>query len=264
MDSQVSNVIFFVGCSTIVVVILIAFVINLLFVSRNRRLKHNAQVLEMQSTYDRDLMRTKIEVAENTLNEIARELHDDVGQMLSFSIIQLNTIKPNTLVDLNSQLEEVRESIRTSLQSVKSISKISSNEYLKAFGLYESLKRLFERIERQGLIKTKVHLPINNPFQSHSVELFTFRIIQELVNNSLNHADCSEICLTISESINYNKIEYEDNGKGFLMATPGPLFKPTGQGFTNIYKRVDLMGGKHQIKTEPGKGFKFQLLLQKT
>ena len=262
MDSQVSKVIFFVGSSTIVVVILVAFVINLLLASRNRRLKHNAQVLEMQSTYDRDLMRTKIEVAENTLNEIARELHDDVGQMLSFSIIQLNTIKPNTLVDLNSQLEEVRESIRTSLQSVKSISKISSNEYLKAFGLFESLQRLFERIERQGLIKTKLQIPKNNPFQSHSNELFAFRIIQELVNNSLKHADCSEICLTIAEDIDHNRIEYEDNGNGFLMKPNDGMFKHTGQGFTNIYKRVELMGGKLQIKTEPGKGFKFQLLLQ--
>ena len=93
------------------------------------QLKHNAILAETKNNFDKELINTRLEVTENILNEVARDLHDDVGQMLTFAILQLNNLKSQNVNDLEANLEEIRESVKSSLESVRSISKSLSSDY---------------------------------------------------------------------------------------------------------------------------------------
>jgi signal transduction histidine kinase len=258
MDTKESDIIFFIAISTFLLFFLAVLVINLLLVGRNRRLKHLAQVLEMKSNYEKELMKTQVEVAENTMNDIARDLHDDVGQMLTFSIIQLNTLKEPYDASLENKLADVKVSIQNTLQSVRSISKTLSSDYLTSFGIYESLQRLFERLNKQSLIKSSLQFPSALLFRSRSNELFAFRMIQELVNNTLKHSGATEVFLNVREEHNQVKIEYHDNGKGISKEILSSDRLKNSLGFTNIYKRAELMRGNIQLGADPGKGFYLQ------
>jgi hypothetical protein len=229
-------------------------------IGRNRRLKHNNEVLEMKSNFEKELMKTQVEVAENTLNDIARDLHDDVGQMLTFSIIQLNNFSISSDEGLNKKLSEVKDSVQNTLQSVRSISKTLSNDYLTSFGIFESLKRLFERINKQEAIRAELRFPESILFRSKSNELFSFRIIQELINNTLKHAGATELHLKVHEEIASIKIQYSDNGTGIPKDKLNAGEMRKGLGFTNIYKRAELMKGRIQIESETGQGFHFILI----
>jgi two-component system NarL family sensor kinase len=259
MDKETNDFIFTVIASSSGLAVLSVLVVNLLLVGRNRRLKHQAQVLEMKSNYEKELMKTQVEVAENTLNDIARDLHDDVGQMLTFSIIQLNNLKETTDASLENKIMEVRASVQNTLQSVRGISKTLSSDYISSFGIYESLQRLFERLNKQGIIKSTLHFSSTILFRSRSNELFAFRIIQELVNNTVKHAEATKIILKVSEEDNSIRLEYQDNGKGI----PKGLLKQdqlkNSLGFTNIYKRAELMKGNLEFRTDSGEGFYLQL-----
>lgn len=264
MDSQVSSVVFFVAFSTAILLILIALVVNLLLVGRNRRLKHQNHVLEMKSNFEKELMKTQVEVAENTLNDIALDLHDDIGQMLTLSKNHINVIlkdiKTYNSTDLEAEFFKLRDWTQKTMESIRGISKTLSNDYLTSFGIHESLKRLFERLERQH-INPKLSFPISVTFKSGSNELFVFRIIQELVNNTIKHAEASEISLNLYAENNTLKIEYRDNGKGISkeLFEAGQL--ATGLGLLNINKRINLMNGIVIIHSDVGEGFYLQLTI---
>jgi len=259
MDPEVKDILLSVGISTVAFLILAALVINLLLVSRNRRLKHQARVLELKSNFEKELVKTQVEVAENTLNDIARDLHDDVGQMLTFSIIQLNNIKEAANTPVENKLMDVRTSLQNTLQSVRSISKTLSNDYITSFGIYESVQQLFGRLSRQGIVKTTLSFPQSVLFKSRSNELFAFRIIQELVSNTIKHAEATEIKLKVSEENNLLKMEYSDNGKGIQKDFLQRDRLKNSLGFTNISRRADLMKGHIEIRTNDHEGFYLQL-----
>ncbi|HYV95213.1 MAG TPA: ATP-binding protein [Chitinophagales bacterium] len=213
----------------------------------------------MKTSFEKELMKTQVEVAENTLNDIARDLHDDVGQMLTFSIIQLNNIRPMPDAATEKNIAAARESVQNTLQSVRSISKTLSNDYLSSFGMEESLKRLFERIARQGIVRTTLVFPANVLFSSRSNEVFAFRIIQELVTNTLKHSGATELSLIISEADGNIQIEYSDNGKGLHGDQFNNEQLKNSLGFTNIFKRAELMHGEITISNNSEGGFYLRL-----
>ena len=257
MDPQIQDIILSVGVSSVALMMLVVLLINLLLISLNRRLKHKTHVLGMRTYYEKELIKTQIEVAESTLNDIARDLHDDVGQMLTFSIIQLNNIVSDNPV-LENKITEVRDTVHKTLQSVRSISKTLSNDYLTSFGIFQSLDQLCERLVKQG-IEASFVFPKELLFRSKSNELFTFRIIQELINNTLKHSGATEIKLNFTDSSNSIRMQYQDNGRGFDAEVLKKENLKNSLGFINIYLRAELMNASLKVRTEQGAGFYFEL-----
>jgi len=259
MDSKISEITFFIVFSSLILLVLAGLVINLLLISRNKRLKHQGQLQEVKSTYEKELMKTQVEVAENTLNDIARDLHDDVGQMLTFSIIKMNSIKVKDDERLEHDLAEVRESVRQSLQSIREISKSFSQDYLSGFGIHHSLQKLFDRLNRLKLITAMLDFPDFIKFKLQSSELFTFRIVQELITNTLKHSKAREVWLKISENENRIFLKYSDNGIGIPEETLSKIKTLDSLGFSNINKRIMLMNGSFEIKSNEPTGIAVEI-----
>ncbi len=256
MDTPVSSIVFFVALSTVVLLVLAGMVVNLLLISRNRRLKHRNEVLEMKTSFEKELMKTQVEVAEHTLNDIARDLHDDVGQMLTLSIIQLNNLKDEHAP--TSSVDQVRETVQSTLHSVRSLSKTLSNDYITSFGIRDSLNRLFERLNKQRMIKAELSFPDEVVFHSKPSELFVFRIIQELVSNTLKHAGATKIYTGIIEVGDVIEIDYRDNGKGMDIELLKSGTLKSSLGYVNIFHRVEMLKGNITIPEISSEGFYFR------
>ena len=108
-----------------------------------------------------------------------------------------------------------------------------------------------EAVEASKSIEIELELQIEGQL-ANETGLEIYRVIQELVNNTLKHASCSKIRLDISHINNEMNIIFHDNGIGFL-----PTKVERGMGLNNIAKRVSKLGGGLSIESEPGKGSTF-------
>jgi hypothetical protein len=240
MDIQNQDSIFLLIISTILLVLLAVIVINVLLVSRNRRLKDEAILLETKAAYEKEILNTRLEVAEATLQEIAGDLHDDVGQMLTLAIIQLNRL------EIESDLVvEAKEAVKSGLESVRSISRILSPEYLQSFGINQALVRLQERINKQQILHLNLEIYNSISWLNREQELYVFRILQELVTNTIKYAEAKQVFIKISMEGSNISVEYIDDGKGFQ-----PEDAENGMGMINIQRRIELMGGNLKIQSE--------------
>ncbi len=254
MDTKSADIIFVAGLVSVILLILVLLLFNLLLTGRNRRLRHKAEKLAFQAELEKELTRVKLEVAESTLTDVARDLHDDVGQLLSFSIIQMNAAKNRSAVEQSDMYEEVRTTIQNALNSIRGISKVLSHDYISSFGLQEALQRLFENATRQTGIVAELNYPGRILFNTANNEILSFRIIQECMNNSLKHANAGTIRLSVVEQNGEVSLTFDDDGKGL---TPGQLNSEelkNSLGFTNMRKRAEMMSGQLQVLPAPNRG----------
>ncbi len=249
MQKELTVIVFIVVGISIFLVMLSAIVINLLLVTRNRKLQHNNDLLFAKNQFELELSKSKIEVNEQTLTDVARDLHDDIGQMLTFNVLQLHRIKSED-VKIQSAIITVKESIQGTLQAVRNISKSLSGDYISKFGIRNALMNIAERCNKQGIVNCTIDFEEKIKFNSKPNELFAFRIVQELINNTIKHAEANSINIKLSEENNCIAIHYEDDGIGFNVEE-----KMDGMGLINLEKRVGLMNGTLTFKSSTGNGF---------
>lgn len=255
MDKQTAEIAFTIGAITIMLIMLTSIIFTLLLAARNRKLKFRNELLSVNANYQRELLLTKMEVAETTLSSVSHQLHDEVGQLITFSIVQLNSIQ-SLHSPFQTELNNIRESVQHALQAVREISKTLSTDYLATFGINESIIRLINRIPKAISINCEFYLQPSLIFKSASNELFSFRIIQELITNTIKHAEATIITISITTHDENILIEYSDNGKGLPDTFVLNDSKGSGLGLLTIFKRVELMKGTATFEKLTS-GFKF-------
>lgn len=259
MDKEIYENIIIVISTTGLLFLLGGLIISLLLAARNRQLKHNAILAETKNNFDKELIHTRLEVTETILNEVARDLHDDVGQMLTFAIIQLNNIKTQNLNTLDVNLDEIHGSIKYSLESVRSISKSLSSDYFNTFEIGESLNKLCDNVLKYGKISAELNFYDDVLFKSKTHELFVYRIIQELVTNTLKHAEASKLIIEVVNANNKIKVKYIDNGNGGIPNRQDYNSLTNGMGLKNIHKRAQLIDAELSINLIPESGMFFEM-----
>lgn len=248
MDQQTKDVFFIVVVNTGLIVFFVVMLINLLLFLRNRKLRHIAEVQELKIAFEKELLTTRLEVTESTLAEVSGDLHDDVGQMLTVAILELNRLEG---------AEDAKIAVKSSLDSVRAISRSLSPDFVMAMGLKDVLLRLAERLNRKRENFLKINFDENVTWADQNHELYVYRILQELVTNTLKYAEASEVNINIYCDAGSNIIRYSDNGKGL-----GDV--ENGVGMLNINRRVQVLHGTIQIDSKPGKGFAATLQFPKS
>ena len=180
----------------------------------------------------------------------AKELHDGIGANLSVLKLYLSALgRPNTsLDDIRARSMAVLE---TSVSDVRSLVHDMHPRYLHEQGLVGSVAdmvRLLTEIQKIRITYKANNVPKNLP---EVIEINSFRIVQELLQNAIKHAHASQITLSIRPESGQLRIDYHDNGQGFDLAR---LNGPTGNGLLNIRQRVDLLNGSCLFTSSPGAG----------
>ncbi len=197
-------------------------------------------------------LRQLIDTQESERNRIAGDLHDSLGSLLSGIKLRLNGLKKTSARsqpeeeplyrEMLSQLDEAVEEVRRIAHNMSPVS-------LRRFGLQKTLHALIEQINSSNRIDASLQLLGLENRLPEQMELTVYRICQELVQNVLKHAACSQLHLQIILHPDMLNILVEDNGLGMDINQVKPGF-----GFASIQAKVKLLQGNFSIESQPDKG----------
>ncbi|MEN8224097.1 MAG: ATP-binding protein [Bacteroidota bacterium] len=247
------NAFFYIGSG------LVILAVALLFFFRYRAHKNQViaeqQIKQLQEEKKFLAARFLVEGQESERKRIASAIHDSLGVLLSTSKMHITAIKDNNpdnqvLIDkATRQLEEASSEMR----------KISHNMMpglLSKLGLCEALEDLFDTLnESKGLdarlevLGPKNRLPENQ-------EIMIYRVVQEMVNNTLKHAQADKVDLTLVIHPDELDLSYSDNGKGFDIKE---IIRKKTMGVQSIRSRVKFLDGIINIKSSPGNGSVYRI-----
>ncbi len=208
------------------------------------------------------IMYAMISSEEEERKRIALDLHDGIGPYLSAAKIYIDSLSSDEKHDKDAHIKkELHELLQLSINSIREISGNLGSQVLRAYGLSAAIQKFVEKIGSNVNIKFDVLLPEISPFID-KVETALYRIMVELINNSLKYASATEITIKHTDAGNTVSIEYIDNGIGFDVEAA--LQQHKGMGLYNIQSRINSLGGLIDYDSAPGKGVHVSIIFNKT
>jgi len=197
----------------------------------------------------RTLPRRLIEMQETTGKQIARELHDEIGQVLT-GIGMLLSIPERLPPATQARIEEARQAVLELSARVRAMALDLRPAALDDFGLIAALEGLLERYTRQtGIAVEFVHAGVEGERFRTEVEVAGYRIIQEALTNVARHAAVRHASVTVEAGDGALQVLVEDEGAGFDVSAVH-----TGAGLGGMRERVTILGGELEIVSAPGSG----------
>lgn len=222
----------------------------------NRRKKHLQEKKMMQSEFQQELLRTQIEIQEQTLKNISEEIHDNIGQVLSLAKLHLNMI-PQAEAEAQSKVNDAKELVSKAINDLRDLSRSLHGEKITEIGLQESVSNELKTLQNIGQFNTSLKVNGNHYRLPDQKEMVVFRMVQEALHNALKHSKASELWVEMVYEPALLKLSVCDNGVGFTSAFQNPA--TTGIGLKSIRNRATLLGGKVSINSTPGKGTSINL-----
>ena len=240
-DLTQNNILIPLLAGTIIMGLFVAFIISFIF--RYQKKQRQFQIEKEQFAHE--LLKTKIEIQEQTLSNISRELHDNLGQMASLIKIQLNLITVEPASDNERKVQEIKEILAELIQDIRTISTGLKSQNLERFGLFEMIKRDIIRFEKVSGLKIQLHIAEQSFDLNREKEIFLYRMSQEVFNNMIKHAQATEASLTIKNNTSSLDFVFKDNGKGF-----DPNTIHSGSGLINLKERSQIIDAEFNIKSK--------------
>ncbi|MCX5866525.1 MAG: GAF domain-containing protein [Proteobacteria bacterium] len=227
----------------------------------------SAQFRKAQKEYEtrlRQLSGGIISAQEEERKRIARELHDEHGQAVSLIKIRLDHLSRNWGKKLpppvRRELAEINRLLSQNIQDIRRLIAALRPSMLDDLGLIPTLRWWLSRFENETGISTDLSLPRKWDRIPDQARTIVYRIIQESLTNTARHSAATRVKVTLKKRNGHLLAEIEDNGIGFrvekVMSRPSESI-----GLMGIEERVALLGGKTEIKSQPGKGTRIRVEL---
>jgi signal transduction histidine kinase len=203
------------------------------------------------------------EIQDAERQQIARDLHDEIGQSFTSLLVQMKLLEDSpTLDSAKTQARELRDLGGYVYDQIRSLARGLHPTVLDDLGLVEAVRRLVEDFEATH--DTQVTLQITGMSKerlNRKVEITAYRIVQESLTNCAKYAQAARINVTLDREPNQLTVKVADNGQGFDVAKVMQASQTTTFGLTNMRERALLLNGLLVVHSRPGGGTKVTLLL---
>lgn len=204
---------------------------------------------------ERNILSAVIKAEENERDRIARELHDGLGPLLSTIKLYVNELESGDLEpeEKSEMLKQTNELINESISSTRAISNNLSPHLIMDYGLVKAVESFCKKVNLAQ--KTMIHFEhrLENRRLDETTEIVLYRVITELINNTLKHAKASKIEIIIEMIDDILQVTYLDDGIGFdKEAAMGS--DSGGMGLKNMISRLRSVNGNYRIHSRPGAG----------
>jgi signal transduction histidine kinase len=187
-------------------------------------------------------------------NEISKELHDNVNQILSSATILLSAAQGNS-EDQEHLIQKTNEYLNLAIQEIRKITKSLNSSVVKEVGLKEPVEDIIKTMQLLKPVDVQFDCHPSLEYElTHDMQLMLYRIIQEQTNNIIRYADASQVIISIHKNDGFINLLIHDNGKGVDVTKQGK-----GIGLINILNRAETFGGSMHIDTKPGGGFRLEV-----
>jgi len=205
-------------------------------------------------------------IREEERKVIAREIHDEFGQVLSALKINLSTIEQkiqhidHPIIDqeILKELENSKEIIGHSVKNVRRLIAELRPEVLDVHGLFAALEWLMDELSNQTKMKVDLRSTVNEINFDQAQNIAIFRLVQEAFNNIANHAKATKVQLDIRKQNNELVLKIKDNGIGFNVKN---IDQTKSFGLLGMRERTLLFGGTLEVKSTQGKGTELRITI---
>lgn len=238
-DSELIKVIIY----TFNAFILMALVLILFFYySRKKIIRQEIEKRVLESNHQKEILRSVILTQESERKRIAQDLHDEISSKLNIISLNSHLLKSNNLAA--NELQEIANSITdlttNALDSSRRIAHDLLPPVLEKFGLHAGIEELVSECNNSKAVTIQYTNQLHFDLEDIDWHLHIFRILQELLNNSMRHGKASKISIVFNKIDGQNGCFYEDNGVGFDTKAS---FNSNGLGMKNIESRVGFLNG---------------------
>jgi two-component system, NarL family, sensor kinase len=206
---------------------------------------------KLQAEIANEVNNARNEIQQATLNNISQEIHDNVGQILSLTKMQLNLIEAQEVKD-NNLISEAKDNISKAMTDLRDLAKGMSSDRIQLLGLYDSVFQEAVRINKVGRLQVQVSSNGTKKEPDHKKQLVVFRVIQECFQNIIKHAQANHVLVTFTYQLDSFDVLIKDDGIGFEYHPGSPVSE--GLGLMNIFNRIHLVGGEVTLNSAPGVG----------
>lgn len=191
---------------------------------------------------------------ENERKRVAKDLHDGIGVLLTSIKLRLSNFQDK--VEEKDDFKNSLDQIDNACSEVRRISHNMIPASLTKLGLQEAILDLLDNVHASTDILIEEALDYEEGAYDESKEVLIYRVIQELVNNSLKYADPTKLSIELRKSKQDYLLTYSDNGKGFEKSKV-----KSGLGLRSIASRIDILKGKLTFESTPGQGTIFNIAI---
>ena len=235
--------------ATLALMLLFCVVIIIVFVANRRHVSQQVKIARMEADYEKELRIAEHEVQERVMANVARELHDNLGQRLT--VLKMHVERHKIIhKDIREEIEPITADIDTTISELRQISRSLNSDFLDKGGMITAMHDEIERIRK--LNTYTIHWTADEePKLEKDQRVMMFRIFQETLNNILKHARGKNIYITLQGGSQF-MLEVRDDGIGFDVATK--MTTGNGAGLNNMIKRAAIANIEGTIESEEGKG----------
>jgi PAS domain S-box-containing protein len=237
--------------------------VSMLFDEKNH--KKGFIIVAKDFSYQKQLesvvMQTMIDTQEKVRTQLAKDLHDSIGQQLAAAKFYIGACIEATGNEKHRKiLQKSNDSLLNTIQEIRNICFDIMPKTLKMFGLVEAVRELVEKTGLDGSIHIIIEEDKNFPALEKRKEIAIYRIIQEFIGNSLKHSKADQIEIIFGQKDHLVEIILKDNGIGFNINK----LKKRGAGLDNIFSRIKAYNGNIDIISAPKQGTCFEITIPKT
>lgn len=220
-----------------------------------RIFKYMKRVEDSRRLTEKMFLNAIIQTEEKERKRFAKDLHDGLGPLLSSVKMSVSSLAHLKHDEQSCEIIENTEIvINEAIKSIKEISDNLSPHVLNNFGLVRALNNFANKINITKTIRINLVSDLKDERFDSNIEVVLYRVICELINNTIKHAHARRIDICLIKEDKYLSIVYKDDGKGFDVDKIIDLSASSGMGFSNIYSRINSLKGEIKVESEHKKG----------
>ena len=236
----------------LVILAFVLFIVYIVSLHQKNRDKFLLEMEELRNNFKNEILQSELEMQEQTFEQISMEIHDNVGQILSVSKLNLG------MIEMASQevLEKIKYSVDLmshAISDLRNLSRRLDADMIRQDGLYKAIGEYIVQLRKS----VSAEIVFNDEGYSNDLpvekELILFRIFQEAINNILKHAGAEQIIVDLIFSEHHLKLVISDNGKGFNFSEVSSS-NQGGAGLKNMQKRTQMIDGVFSLESKAGRG----------
>ena len=215
--------------------------------------KYIDRLNQQRQLLNKRILTAVLRTEEKARSRFSKELHDGLGPLLSSARMSLSALsREERSADQREIIDNTTYVIDEAIRSLREISNNLSPHVLNDFGLARGVQNFIDKSAAMHDAKIRFTTNLRTERYDTDIEVILYRVICELINNSLKHAACTSINLSLSQNGSELALDYTDDGRGF---NPQAMMD-CGMGLSNISSRINSLGGTFGISSAKGKGMR--------
>lgn len=242
---QILLIIYFIA----VILFFVVFGIVFFIAFQKRKNKLLLENFKATQRFKEELSRSKIEIQEQTLKNVSWELHDNIGQLLSTAVMQINILGTAISEENADSLRDVRGLVGDSLQEIRLLSRTLNKEVIQHVGIEKSIQVELTRFNKLNFLETELKVSGTPVTIEPNDEIILYRIVQEFFSNTIKHAEAAHLFVHLDYQQEGVEITVKDDGVGFDQTSV-----QANSGLLNMKSRAEVVDAKIKYTSSPGNG----------